>query len=48
MAWTSEPPQPVATIVPGATWYFQSWFRDTPAGGAGFNLSNGLQVLFTP
>ncbi len=27
---------------------FQYWFRDPPAGGAGFNLSDGLQASFTP
>ena len=35
-------------ILPGATWYFQSWYRD-PAGpcGTGLNLSNALPVTFT-
>lgn len=28
----------------GDTWYCQGWFRDTLAGGAGFNLTNGLEV----
>jgi len=32
----------------GATWKFQAWFRDPAAGGAGFNLSDGLSVTFTP
>lgn len=27
---------------------FQVYFRDTIAGGAGFNTSDGLQVIFTP
>ena len=35
-------------IEPFATWNFQYWFRDTFAGGAGFNLSDGLQVTFCP
>ena len=30
----------------GATWYFQMAFRDLVSSGAGFNLTNGLQVLF--
>ncbi len=33
-----------AAVLPGATLNFQLWYRD-PAG-AGFNLSNGLQVTF--
>ena len=33
-------------IGPGETWNFQFWFRDTPGGGAGFNLSDGLEILF--
>jgi len=32
----------------GATWSFQYWFRDTHAGGAGTNLTDGLQVTFMP
>jgi hypothetical protein len=35
-------------VVPGATLNFQAWFRDPAGGGAGFNLSNGLSLLFTP
>lgn len=35
-------------ILPGSTWYFQFWFRDVAAGGAGSNLSNGLAVTFCP
>jgi len=33
-------------ITSGSTWNFQLWFRDPPAGGANFNLSNGLEVAF--
>jgi len=33
--------------VPG-TYYFQCWFRDVDAGGAGFNLSDGLEVTLVP
>jgi hypothetical protein len=32
----------------GDTWKFQNWYRDMPAGGAGFNLSNALSVTFCP
>ncbi len=35
-------------ISPGETWNFQHWYRDPVAGGAYFDTSNGLQVLFTP
>jgi hypothetical protein len=35
-------------ITPGSTWNFQAWYRDTPAGGAGFNLSNALSATFVP
>ncbi|MAE28724.1 MAG: hypothetical protein CMJ87_07030 [Planctomycetes bacterium] len=35
------------TIMPGETWYLQTWFRD-PTGpcGTGSNLTNGVGVLF--
>ena len=32
----------------GSTWYFQFWYRDLAAGGAGFNTSDGLKVIFCP
>jgi hypothetical protein len=32
----------------GDTWHFQAWFRDQAAGGAGFNLTDGLEVTFLP
>lgn len=35
-------------ISAGATLHFQCWYRDPAAGGAGYNLSNGLSLLFTP
>ena len=35
-------------ITPGSTWNFQAWFRDTPAGGSGFNLTNALSATFLP
>ncbi|MBI5434076.1 MAG: hypothetical protein HZA52_14685 [Planctomycetes bacterium] len=38
-----------AWITAGSTWRFQTWYRD-PSGpcGAGFNLSNALEIQFTP
>lgn len=42
----ANPPVPAATILSGATWNFQLVFRDLPAGGAGFNFSDGLQLTF--
>ena len=35
-------------ILPGATRYFQAWFRDPLAGGSAFNLSDGLRIQFCP
>lgn len=35
-------------ITAGAVFNFQFWNRDPAAGGSGFNLSNGLNVTFTP
>ncbi len=35
-----------AAINPGSTWKFQYWYRNPAAGGALFNLSNGLSVTF--
>ena len=35
-------------LVAGLTWLFQAWYRDPGAGGAGFNLSDGLQVALQP
>jgi len=34
-------------LTPG-TWNFQCWFRDPAALGAGFNLSDGLEVVLAP
>ena len=41
-------PASVPAILPGSHWNFEAWFRDTPAGGAGFNFSNALDVHFRP
>ncbi|MFT7486375.1 MAG: glucose/arabinose dehydrogenase [Candidatus Paceibacteria bacterium] len=35
-------------ILPGSTWFFQFWFRDVAAGGAGSNTSDALDVTFCP
>lgn len=32
----------------GSTWNWQWWYRDQPAGGAGYNLSDALTVTFCP
>ena len=40
--------KPLDTLSPGETRVFQLWYRDPPGGGAGFNLSNGLEVVFCP
>jgi hypothetical protein len=41
-------PPPGGQVVAGSTWKFQAWFRDPAGGGAGFNLSDGLSLSFTP
>jgi len=35
-------------ILSGSTWNFQGWFRDPTGGPAGFNLSDGLEIIFVP
>lgn len=35
-------------LLDGATLNFQFWFRDTPAGGAGFNLTDARSVTLGP
>jgi hypothetical protein len=35
-------------LTPASQWYFQFWYRDPNAGGANFNLSDGLHVVFAP
>jgi hypothetical protein len=35
-----------AAINAGSTWKFQYWYRNPAAGGANFNLSDGLSVTF--
>lgn len=41
-------PAEFANFTPASSWNFQFWYRDPPAGGAYFNLSNGLHVNFAP
>jgi len=33
-------------ITAGSTWFFQYYFRDAAAGGAGANFSDGLKITF--
>ena len=42
----AAPPAAAGQIDAGSSWNFQAWFRDPAAGGAAFDLSDGLQVLF--
>jgi hypothetical protein len=44
----TDPLSPASQITAGSTWNFQFWYRDSAAGGAGFNLSNGLSATFCP
>ena len=44
----TNPPTVNTQILPGSTWNFQAWYRDPLGGGAFFNLSNGLEITFTP
>lgn len=43
--FNNQPPGGV--ILLGSTWTFQAWFRDTPAGGANFDTSDALRMVFT-
>lgn len=42
------PPSASGTILGGSVWNFQCWYRDPAAGGASFNLSDGISVRFCP
>ncbi|MFT5478462.1 MAG: hypothetical protein ACI8Y8_003829, partial [Planctomycetota bacterium] len=49
--FTQPPVAPGSTspIDAGSTRYFQFWYRDaTGPGGTGFNLSDAMEILFTP
>jgi hypothetical protein len=37
-----------SAVTAGSTWRFQFWYRNPAAGGAGFNLSDGLAATFCP
>jgi len=37
-----------ALLTAGSTWNFQAWYRDPAAGGAGFNLSDALELTVCP
>ncbi len=39
-------PRFAGQLVAGSTWHFQAWFRDPSAGGAGFNTSGAVSILF--
>lgn len=39
---------PASTIPANSTRNFQLWYRNPAGGGAGFNLSDGLSVVFCP
>jgi len=39
---------PSTQIDAGETWFFQYWYRNPAAGGAGFNLSDAVGVPFCP
>ncbi|MCP3920577.1 MAG: hypothetical protein GY711_34050 [bacterium] len=39
---------PATQILAGSTWDFQAIYRDPAAGAGIFNLTGGLEILFTP
>ncbi len=41
-------PPLAGNVVPGSTWNVQAWFRDVPAGGAYFNTSSAISIVFEP
>ena len=44
----TNPPQASGQIAVNSIWTFQFWYRNPAAGGAYFNLSNGLEITFCP
>jgi hypothetical protein len=41
-------PPALGKLTAGSTWKWQYWYRDPMGGGAAFNLSDGLSILFCP
>jgi WD40 repeat protein len=41
-------PPPGGQITPGSTWRFQCEYRDNAAGGARFNTSDAMSIVFVP
>ncbi|MDP6954420.1 MAG: M14 family zinc carboxypeptidase [Planctomycetota bacterium] len=39
-------PPAAGTLLPGSTWLFQFWYRDSGFGASGFNLSDALETSF--
>ena len=44
----TNPPTTATQILGGSTWNFQNWYRDPQGGGSFFNLTDGLEISFTP
>jgi hypothetical protein len=41
-------PPALGKLTAGSTWKWQYWYRDPMGGGAHFNLSDALSILFCP
>ena len=39
---------PLNSVQAGDTRYFQFWYRDPGVIGAGYNLTDGLEITFCP
>lgn len=49
LSYTIALPDPLANLITtGGPWHFQAWYRDAAAGGANFNLSDGIRVIRCP
>lgn len=42
----TSPPQPAGEVIVDSTWNYQYWYRDPTGGSAGYNLSDGLSIMF--